>query len=33
MPVNEVLLTEAIEILAVTSIAQQSIEGVSIWKS
>ena len=30
-PVDEVILTEAIEILSVTEAAQKSIEGVSVW--
>jgi hypothetical protein len=31
-PVESVVLTEAIEILAVTSVARKSIEGVPVWK-
>lgn len=31
-PVDEILLTEAIEILSVTKIAQAIIEGVPVWK-
>lgn len=30
-PVNRVLLTEAIELLEVTPIAQESIQGVPVW--
>lgn len=32
-PVNEILLLEAIEILAVTEEAQKSIQGVPVWKA
>ena len=32
-PVDEVLLTEAIEVLAVTPTAKESIEGVPVWKT
>jgi hypothetical protein len=32
-PVNEVVLTEAIEILAVTPEARALIEGVPVWKA
>jgi len=31
-PVNEVLLTEVIEIIPITSAAKKSIQGVPIWK-
>ena len=31
-PVNEVLLTEVIEIIPITSVAKKSIQGVPIWK-
>lgn len=31
-PVSQVILTEAIEILAVSPVAQMSIEGVPVWK-
>ncbi len=30
---NEVILTEAIEIIPTTRIAEQSIKGVAIWKT
>jgi len=32
MPVDEVLLLEAIEILATTKVAEKSIKGVPLWK-
>ena len=32
-PVDEIILTEAIEILSVTDAARASIEGVPVWKA
>lgn len=32
-PVNEVVLTEAIEIIKVTKVAQKTIQGVDVWKA
>jgi hypothetical protein len=32
MPVNEVILTEAVELLAVTGEAKANIQAVAVWK-